>query len=104
MALDDLGGVVLAPSLGLAACGSNAAMVGAPALHLVRCDPVSADVVMGTWFLASRFAVAFPGHAVQLLDLPVQHLEIHVKGSLIEIMTELLGSTVWRIEWPNQLK
>ena len=28
----------------------------------------------------------------------VQHLEIHAKGSLIEIMTELLGSTVWRIE------
>ena len=65
MALDDLGGVVLEPSLCMAACGSNAAMVGAHTLHLVHHNPFSADVVVGTWFLASRFTVAFPCHTVQ---------------------------------------
>ena len=34
----------------------------------------------------------------EVVGFAVQHPEIHAKGSLIEIMTEPLGSTVWRIE------
>ena len=64
MALDCVGGVVLESSLGMAACGSNVAMVSAFALHLVDHNPFSADVVVGTWFLATRLAVAFSCHVV----------------------------------------
>ena len=66
MALDDLGGVCLKPGLGRAACRSNAAVVGVHTFHLVHHDPsLQPDVVVGTWLLTSRFAVAVSCHAVQ---------------------------------------
>ena len=65
MALDDLGGVCLEPCLGRASCGSNAAMIGVDTFHLAHYGPVPACVIVGTWFLAARFAVAFPCYIVQ---------------------------------------
>ena len=48
----------------------------------------------GVGAFASRLG-STPDLASIFVGLTVQHLEIHVKGSLIEIMTELLGS-MWK--------